>query len=52
MQQEFFRYAHHFTAQEADELVASVAEVASLEDRYMADGRTGALNEYLVFRAR
>ena len=51
-QQKYFRYAHHFTEAEADALVAATAPLAALEDRFLADGRTGTLNEYLVFRAR
>ncbi len=51
-QQGFFRYAHHFTTQEADALIASVAECATLKDRFFSDGRTDDLNEYLVFRVK
>ena len=51
-QQKYFRYAHHFTEAEADALVAAAAPLAALEDRFLADGRTGALNEYLVFRVK
>ena len=47
---ETFRYAHHFDQAEVDALVAAVSDAASLADRFFADGRTGALNEYLLFR--
>lgn len=47
-----FRYCHHFTDEEVKVLAASVADVAQLTDCFRADGRTGNLNEYLVFRVR
>lgn len=45
-----FRYCHHFTDEEVKVLAASVSDVAQLADCFRADGRTGNLNEYLVFR--
>lgn len=45
------RYCHSFSDGEVDALVAAAAPRARLEARYSADGRTGALNTYLVFRA-
>ena len=47
-----FRYCHHFAEEEVKALVASVSDVAQLADCFRADGRTGNLNEYLVFRVR
>lgn len=47
-----FRYCHSFSDDEIDALVASAAPNAFPEVRYFADGRTGRLNTYLVFRDR
>lgn len=47
-----FRYCHSFSDNEIDALAASAAPNACLAARYFADGRTGRLNTYLVFRAR
>ncbi len=47
-----FRYCHHFADEEVMALAASVSNVAQLADCFHADGRTGDLNEYLVFRVR
>lgn len=46
-----YRYAHSFSDADADELVDAVSDDARLLKRFRADGRTGALNEYLVLRA-
>ena len=46
-----FRYCHSFSDREIDSLAASASQ-ADLIDRFRADGRTNALNEYLVFRKR
>ena len=45
-----FRYCHSFDKHDVDALAASVPDNASLVDRFKSDGRTGSLNEYLVFR--
>ena len=45
-----FRYCHSFSDREIEALVSSVAGRASLVDRFSADGKSGRLNEYLVFR--
>lgn len=45
-----FRYCHSFSNREIEALVSSVAGRASLVDRFSADGKSGRLNEYLVFR--
>lgn len=47
---EVFRYAHHFTHAEAEELVQSVRDSARLTDSFVSDGRSNNLNEYLVFQ--
>ena len=47
-----FRYCHHFTDDEVGELAASVHDVAGLIDRFRSDGRTGDLNEYLIFHVK
>lgn len=45
-----WRYCHHFSEAEIERLSASVADRAALIDRFPSDGRSGRLNEYLVFR--
>ena len=45
-----YRYCHSFDDAEVDRLSAGISDIVSLAARYRADGRTGALNEYLVFR--
>lgn len=47
-----YRYCHHFDEREIDSLAVSVASSAELVDRFSADGKTGRLNTYLVFRRR
>lgn len=44
------RYCHHFTAEELDALTAAVAPQLTPLARFQADGKSGALNAYLVFR--
>lgn len=51
-EQAAFRYCHSFTDEETEALAASVEGEARLVARFRADGRTGALNDYLVLRAR
>lgn len=45
-----FRYCHSFTDAEIDVLAAHCGGSAELVDRFRADGRTGEMNSYLVFR--
>ena len=45
-----YRYCHSFASAEIDELLASVADRASVVDRFIADGRTNDLNEYVILR--
>lgn len=47
-----YRYCHSFDDDEIDVLVAAVAEKAAVVDRFLADGRTGALNSYIVLQRR
>ncbi len=47
-----WRYCHSFDDAEIEGLAASVATRARLAARFAADGRTGDLNEYLVFQVR
>ena len=44
------RYCHHFTEDEISELAAGVAGCAQETERFSADGKSGALNRYLVLR--
>ncbi|MBK5211247.1 MAG: class I SAM-dependent methyltransferase [Coriobacteriia bacterium] len=46
-----YRYCHSFAPAEIDELLASVADRASVVDRFIADGRTNDLNEYVILKA-
>lgn len=45
-----YRYCHTFSDEEVDRLVCTVGDRAQLVSRFEADGRTGTLNSYLVFR--
>lgn len=49
---EAFRYCHSFCEHEVDELVRAAQPHACLLDRFKADGRTGSLNTYLVFKGK
>jgi hypothetical protein len=48
----FYRYCHSFSDAEIDHLAASVAPEATVLSRFTSDGRTNALNTYLVPRKR
>jgi len=45
-----YRYCHSFSDAEIDKLVESVAGRATVVSRFMADGRTGNLNTYLILK--
>ena len=47
-----YRYCHHFPCEEVDALVAHAqrAHGCRLVDRFAADGKTGALNSYIVLQ--
>ena len=47
-----YRYCHTFSDEEVARLVCTVGDRAQLVARFEADGRTGTLNSYLVFRRR
>lgn len=45
------RYCHHFSEAEVDALSAHLSQIGAREiDRFSADGRSGALNRYLICR--
>lgn len=46
-----FRYCHHFSGEEIDGLSRSVADIAHEVARFRADGKSAALNEYVVWKA-
>ena len=50
--QAVFRYCHHFSEEEINTLAADMVDVADVVARFHADGRTGDLNSYVVFRVR
>ena len=45
-----YRYCHSFSDAEIEDLIETVSGSAHLLARFQADGRTGNLNEYLVFQ--
>jgi SAM-dependent methyltransferase len=45
-----YRYCHSFTDDEIDQLATSIVTRAPVVARFEADGRTGALNTYLVLQ--
>lgn len=45
-----YRYCHHFSDGDVDDLVDSVSARARVLKRFDADGRTGALNAYIVLQ--
>lgn len=49
---EQYRYCHHFTDNEIDQLIAQLATHATLIDSFVADGKTGNLNRYVVLRRK
>lgn len=44
-----YRYCHHFSDAEIDRLIAELAPHASAVASFVADGKTGDLNRYVVF---
>ena len=48
--QNTWRYCHHFTPDEVDELLADLPVYVDVVDRFQADGRTGSLNTYIVLK--
>lgn len=47
---EAFRFCHHFTEAEIDALSVSLADEADEVARFSADGKSGSLNRYAVWR--
>ena len=47
-----YRYCHSFTNEELDGFAESVEDVATVVDRFAADGKTGNMNSYLIFRRK
>ena len=47
-----YRFCHSFTDGEVDELACAVRPRAFELERFRADGRTGAMNDYLVLQVR
>lgn len=45
-----WRYCHHFSDEEVDRLVAAISSRARVIDSFEADGRTGAMNRYVVLQ--
>ncbi len=45
-----FRYCHHFSTTEIDQLAASVSPLAAPIDTFSADGSNHSLNRYLVLQ--
>lgn len=45
-----YRYCHHFSDAEIDRIIAELAPHASVVASFLADGKTGDLNRYIVFR--
>ena len=45
-----YRYCHHFSDSEIDELLCSVSDRAQLVSRFVSDGRTDNLNTYLLLK--
>ncbi len=45
-----FRYCHHFSKDDVEELIEAVKPQAALLYRYQADGKSNNLNCYLVFQ--
>lgn len=45
-----WRYCHHFSDGEIERLIAAMTPSARLIDTFEADGRTGAMNRYLVLQ--
>lgn len=44
-----YRYCHHFSDEEIDQIIAALAPHATLVESFSADGKPGNLNRYLVF---
>ena len=47
-----FRFCHHCSDDEIDALIESVAGKARVLDRFKADGASGKLNQYVIFKSK
>lgn len=47
-----YRYCHSFSEAELDSLPVELSDLAELEERFEADGRTGNLNTYVILRRK
>lgn len=45
-----YRYCHHFSDDEIDQIITALAPHATLVESFSADGKPGNLNRYLVFK--
>lgn len=45
-----YRYCHHFSDEEIDQIITALAPHATLVKSFSADGKPGNLNRYLVFK--
>lgn len=45
-----YRYCHHFSNEEIDQIIAALAPHAMVVESFSADGKPGNLNRYVVFK--
>lgn len=45
-----YRYCHHFSDDEIDQIIVALAPHATLVESFSSDGKPGNLNRYLVFK--
>lgn len=45
-----YRYCHHFSNEEIDQIIAVLAPHATVVESFSADGKPGNLNRYVVFK--
>lgn len=47
-----YRYCHHFSNEEIDQIIAALAPHATVVESFSADGKPGNLNRYVVFKRK
>lgn len=47
-----YRYCHHFSNEEIDQIIAALAPHATAVESFSADGKPGNLNRYVVFKRK
>ena len=47
-----YRYCHHFTDEEINNLTRDISDKAELIETYKADGKTHCMNRYILLRKR